>query len=89
MRRVKFRDVKTGTSFNCLTNHCKVSAVATADLSGSRWQVELLFVWVQLHVRIPVFLALSQNDVKSRIGVATSVYVLVASARKRLAIPRA
>ena len=72
-----------------LTNHCKVPATAISDLYRSRWQVELFCKWIQQHLQIKVFLGTTENAVKSQIWIAASVCVLVAIARKRLAIPKA
>ena len=84
LRRVKYRDVQTGRTFNFLTNHFAVPAATVADLYRHRWQVELFFKWIKQHLRIKSFLGTSENAVKTQIWVAVSVYVLVAIVRKRL-----
>lgn len=87
VRRVKFRDAKTGRTFNFLTNNFKVPAMAISDLYRSRWQVELFFRWIKQHLRIKVFLGTTENAVKTQIWIAVSVYVLAAIARKQLEVP--
>jgi hypothetical protein len=48
--------------------------------------VELFFKWIKPHLRIKRFFGTSENAVKTQIGIAVSVYVLVAIVRKRLGI---
>ena len=84
LRRVRFRDPKTGKTLVFLTNMTARSALTICDLYKSRWQVELFFKWIKQHLRIKVFYGTSENAVKSQIWIAVSVYVLVAIIRKRL-----
>ena len=84
LRRIKFRDPRTGNTLNFLTNNFALPARTVADLYRRRWQVELFFKWIKQHLRIKTFFGTSENAVKSRIWIAISVYVLVAIIRKRL-----
>ena len=84
LRRVRFRDPKTGKTLVFLTNHTAVPALTICDLYKSRWQVELFFKWIKQHLRIKKFYGTSENAVKTQIWIAVSVYVLVAIVRKRL-----
>ena len=86
LRRVKYRDAKTGKTFNFLTNNFIVSPVAIADLHRHRWQVELFFKWIKQHLRIKSFYGTSENAVKTQIWIAVAVYVLVAIIKKRLGV---
>ena len=86
LRRVKYRDAKTGKTFNFLTNNFIVSPVAIADLYRHRWQVELFFKWIKQHLRIKSFYGTSENAVKTQIWIAVAVYVLVAIIKKRLGV---
>jgi hypothetical protein len=88
LRRVKFRDPKTGKRLVFLTNHFDLPALAITDLYRCRWQVELFFKWIKQHLRIKAFFGTSENAVKTQIWIALSVYVLVAIIKKRLALPR-
>jgi hypothetical protein len=84
LRRVRFRDVKTGKTLVFLTNQTALPALTICDLYKSRWQVELFFKWIKQHLRIKKFYGTSENAVKTQIWIAVSVYVLVAIVRKRL-----
>ena len=84
LRRIKFKDPKTGKRLVFLTNNFALPAITIADLYRCRWQVELFFKWIKQHLRIKVFFGTSQNAVKTQIWIAISVYVLVAIVKKRL-----
>jgi Transposase DDE domain/Domain of unknown function (DUF4372) len=84
LRRVRFRDPKTGKTLVFLTNLTALPALTICDLYKSRWQVELFFKWIKQHLRIKAFYGTSENAVKTQIWIAVSVYVLVAIIRKRL-----
>jgi transposase len=84
LRRVRFRDAKTGKTLVFLTNQTALSALTICDLYKSRWQVELFFKWIKQHLRIKKFYGTSENAVKTQIWIAVSVYVLAAIVRKRL-----
>ena len=84
LRRVRFKDPKTGKTLVFLTNQTSLPALTICDLYKSRWQVELFFKWIKQHLRIKKFYGTSENAVKTQIWIAVSVYVLVAIIRKRL-----
>ena len=84
LRRVRFRDPKTGKTLVFLTNMTAQPPFTICDLYKSRWQVELFFKWIKQHLRIKAFYGTSENAVKTQIWIAVSVYVLVAIVRKRL-----
>ena len=84
LRRINFRDPKTGKRLVFLTNNFALPAITIADLYRCRWQVELLFKWIKQHLRIKVFFGTSENAVKTQIWIAVSVYVPVAIVKKRL-----
>ena len=84
LRRVRFNDPETGKSLVFLTNQTILPAATICALYKSRWQVELFFKWIKQHLRIKQFFGTSENAVKTQIWIAVSVYVLVASVRKRL-----
>src|SRR5450631_3645505 len=88
LRRIKFRDPKTGKRLVFLTNQFALPALSIADLYRCRWQVELFFKWIKQHLRIKAFFGTSENAVKTQIWIAISVYVLVAIVKKRLNLPR-
>ena len=84
LRRIRFKDPKTGKRLVFLTNHFALPAITITELYRCRWQVELFFKWIKQHLRIKVFFGTSENAVKSQIWIAVSVYVLVAIVKKRL-----
>lgn len=84
LRRVKFHDAITGKTLVFLTNNFNLPALTIAQLYRSRWQVELFFKWIKQNLRIKSFYGTSENDVKTQIWIAISVYVLVAIMKKEL-----
>ena len=87
LRRVKFKDPKTGKTLVFLTNNFALPALTIARLYKYRWQVELFFKWIKQHLRIKAFFGTSENAIRTQIWSAICVYVLVAIVKKRLAIP--
>ena len=67
-----------GKALVFLTNNFTLPAIAICALCKARWQVELFFKWIKQ------CFGQSGNSVKSHIGIAVSVYVLVAMVKKRL-----
>lgn len=84
LRRVRFKDPKTGKTLVFLTNQMTVPAATICALYKNRWQVELFFKWIKQHLRIKRFFGTSENAVKTQIWIAVSVYVLVAIVKKKL-----
>ena len=48
-----------------------------------RWKIELFFKWIKQHLKIKSFWGQSENEVKTQVWIAVSVYVLVAIAKKK------
>ena len=86
LRKIKFRDVKTGKVYVFLTNNFTLLPLTIAELYRCRWQVELFFKWIKQHLRIKRFYGTSDNAVKTQIWIAVSVYVLVAIIKKKLGL---
>ena len=86
LRKVSYCDAETGKRLKFLTNNFTLPALTIARIYKQRWQVELFFKWIKQHLRIKAFYGTSENAVKTQIWIAVSVYVLVAIARKRLAL---
>jgi hypothetical protein len=84
LRRVRYFDTETDKRLTFLTNNFALPAVTIAQIYRQRWQVELFFKWIKMHLRIKAFYGTSENAVKTQIWIAVSVYVLVAIVRKRL-----
>jgi hypothetical protein len=83
MRRIKFYDQSTKTTFVFLTNNFHLEATDVASLYKSRWEIELFFKWIKQHLKIKSFWGHSENAVKTQIWIAVSIYVLVAIAKKK------
>ena len=86
LRRVTYLDVENQHRLKFLTNNFQLPALMIAQIYKCRWQVELFFRWIKQHLRIKAFYGTSDNAVKTQIWIAVSVYVLVASIRKRLGL---
>jgi Transposase DDE domain/Domain of unknown function (DUF4372) len=84
LRRIGYRDPKTGKALVFLTNNFVVPALTIAQLYKSRWQIELFFKWIKQHLRIKAFYGTSENAVRTQIWSAIAVYLLVAILKKRL-----
>jgi len=84
LRRIGYRDPKTGKSLVFLTNNFTVPALIIAQLYQRRWQIELFFKWLKQHLRIKAFYGTSPNAVRLQIWSAIAVYLLVALLKKRL-----
>jgi transposase len=88
LRRIRFRDPKTGKHLVFLTNDFGLPALTVTELYRSRWKIELFFKWIKQHLRIKAFYGTSENAVKTQIWIAVCVYVLVAILAKRLGVER-
>ena len=84
LRRTRYFDIETNLDLTFLSNNFFIPALTIAQLYKCRWQVELFFKWIKQHLRIKAFFGTSKNAVKTQIGIAISVYVLVAIIKKRL-----
>ena len=65
LRRIRFRDPKTGKRLIFLTNNFALPPLTIANLYRCRWQVELFFKWIKQHLRIKQFYGTSENAVKT------------------------
>ena len=86
LRRVSYIDLETNKRLKFLTNNFLLPALIIAQIYKSRWQIELFFKWVKMHLRIKAFYGTRENAVKTQIWIAVSIYVLVAIVRKRLGV---
>lgn len=84
LRRIGYRDPKTGKTLVFLTNNFTVPALTITQLYRSRWHIELFFKWIKQHLRIKAFYGTSPNAVRTQIWSAIAVYLLVAILKKRL-----
>jgi len=89
LRRITFVDLRRDKRFVFLTNNLALPATTIAEIYRQRWQIELFFKWVKQHLKIKSFYGNSANAVKTQIWIAISTYLLIAIAKKELAIPEA
>ena len=78
LRRIGYRDPKTGKHYSFLSNNFELSAKTIADIYKSRWQVELFFKWIKQNLKIKSFIGTSKNAVMTQIWVALCMYLLLA-----------
>lgn len=78
LRRVGYRDAKTGEHFVYLTNHFALSARTIAEIYKERWQIEIFFRLIKQNLKIKRFIGTSEHVVLSQIYVAMIMYLLVA-----------
>jgi hypothetical protein len=88
LRRVKYHDAETNSTYVFLTNNFNLPAATVALLYKYRWQIELFFKWVKQHLSIESFWGRSENAVKTQICIALCAYLLVAILKKKLRIKR-
>lgn len=87
-RGIRYKDPETAKRLLFITNNTTLPALRICALYKARWQVELFFRWIKMHLRVKAFFGTSENAVKSQIWIAVSVYVLVAIIKKRLNLSR-
>jgi len=73
LRRIGYRDPKTGKALIFLTNNFTASAQTIAQLYQGRWQIELFFKWIKQHLRIKAFYGTSENAVRTQIWSAIAI----------------
>ena len=87
LRRIGFRDPQTGKALGFLTHNFTAPALTIAQLYRCRWRIELFFKWIKQHLRIKAFYGTSDNAVRVQVWIAITVYLLVASLKKRWRLP--
>jgi hypothetical protein len=78
LRRIGYRDAKTGKKYQFLTNHFRLSARTIADIYKDRWQIEIFFREIKQNLRIQSFVGNTENAVLIQIYTAMTVYLLLA-----------
>jgi hypothetical protein len=68
LRSIRYRDPETGRTLVFLTNNTALDAATICALYKCRWQVELFFKWIKLHLRIKRFLGTSLMVSKRKSG---------------------
>jgi putative transposase len=77
LRRIRYRDQKTGKDYVYITNATHISVRTVADIYKNRWQIELFFKWIKQNLKIKSFLGTSKNAVLTQIWIAISVYLIL------------
>lgn len=88
LRRIKYFDKETDTTYIFLTNDCNIEAITITQLYKHRWQIELFFKWIKQHLKIKAFWGHSSNAVKTQICIAICAYLTVAIIKKKLNVNR-
>ena len=88
IRLVRYWDEEQEREFVFLTNATHISALQVADLYKNRWQVELFFKWLKLHLKIKKFWGTTENAVKIQIYAAIYTYCLVAIVQHDMKLDR-
>ncbi len=86
LRRIKYYDKLTNTTYVYITNNFQIPAQTVADLYKHRWQIELFFKWIKQHLKIQVFWGYSFNAVKTQICIAISTFLIIAIAKKQMKV---
>lgn len=77
LRRIVYRDPKTGKVYVFLTNHFRLAAKTIADIYQERWQIEIFFPFIKQNLKIKAFIGNSENAVMTQIYAALIVYLLL------------
>ena len=77
LRRIGYRDPKTGNHYVFLTSHFTLSAKTICDIYKERWAIEIFFRWIKNNLRIKAFVGNSENAVMTQIYVAMITYLLL------------
>ena len=77
LRRVVYRDPKTGRVFVYITNQLGVPAQVIADVYKERWQIELFFKAIKQNLKIKTFIGTTANAVMTQIWTALVVMLLL------------
>jgi IS4 transposase len=77
IRRIVYYATELHRTFTYYTNNFYLTAKYIALLYRYRWQVELFFKWIKLHLRVKFFWGESDNAVRIQIHVAIITYCLI------------
>jgi hypothetical protein len=75
---IRYKDPETGKRLLFINNSTTLPAVSICSLYRTRWQVELFFRRIRMHLQVKSFFKASESAVKSPSWIGMSVYVLVA-----------
>jgi IS4 transposase len=77
LRRIHYRDPKTGHEFAFLTNHLHFGATTIARIYKDRWQIELFFKALKQNLKIKTFVGTSPNALRTQIWTALIAILLL------------
>ena len=84
LRLVVYEDFESGKLYHFLTNYFAIEDPLTiAELYRERWQIEIFFKWIKLHLHIKTFYGTTQNAVYTQIWIADWDYLLIIIAKNR------
>ena len=86
IRKISYYDKESERRFCFITNNFQLDPIIIPQLYKSRWQIEIFFKWIKQNLKIKTFYGNSLNAVETQIWIAIATYLLVAIAKKRLAI---
>jgi hypothetical protein len=87
LRRIRYYDAESNLSLVFLTNNFALPALVIAAIYRRRWAIELFFRWIKQHLRLRGFFATNPNGVAVQIWTAICAYLLVAIAKREMALP--
>jgi hypothetical protein len=87
LRRIRYYDAENALSLVFLTNNFSLPALTIAEIYRRRWEIEVFFRWIKQHLRLRGFFSTSQNGVAVQIWTAICSYLLVAIAKREMALP--
>jgi len=77
LRRIRYRDPKTGDSYVFLTNHLGFGATTIAAIYKDRWQIELFFKALKQNLKVKTFVGTSPNALRIQIWTALIAMLLL------------
>ena len=77
LRRVGYRDPKTGKRYTFLTNNFHLAAKTIAEIYRQRWQIEIFFKWIKQNLKIKKFYGTSKNALMTQIWIAVITMLLL------------
>ncbi len=78
LRRIGYRDPKTGKHYAFLTNIRHLVAKTICDIYYDRWQIELFFKWIKQNLKIKTFFGTSRNAVLTQVWIALITLLMLA-----------
>jgi hypothetical protein len=87
LRRIHYVDAATSKHFIFLTNNFALAASIIAEIYRRRWEIELFFRWIKQHLRLRGFFSSCPNGVAVQIWTALCTHLLVAIAKREMALP--